>query len=316
MEAISVAKKFAIKVGATIDLSQELIALSLCNCIGGVFQAYPSTGSLSRTAENYNCNSKSPVSSLVTWIGLMFVLLFTTSWFYYTPKTILSAIVICAAISLVDLKEIKYLWQVKDYYALIQLFATLIVTFVTGPEHGVEIAVAISISVLIYTTAKPYIVILGRLPGTVVYKNIKRYPDAVTIPGILIFRIDSPLTFYNVYNILDNLYKMERKQQPPVRGIIIESIGINYIDSTALPLVEQLIMQYTKNNVFILFADLKGTARDNLAVYGLDTKIGLDKFFLSVNEAVLYLQDNLKNEVQPFSLDPSLTTSSIALLPV
>jgi len=287
MEAISVAKKFAALRQYKVNVSKELIALGLANMMGAVFQAYPATGSISRSAVNYRMGIRTPLSSFLVGILMMGVLLFLTPLFYYTPSACLAAIVIAAAVTMVDTTEMIYLYKIKEYTDLAQLVVTLLITLLLGPDVGAGVAVAISLILVVLRSSKPNFVVLGRLPGTLVYKDVNRFPDAVTQKGVLIVRFDSRIFFYTTTWFRERLDKWER-EAPSVHTIVIDSVGINSIDSTGVHVLTEVLELHHKKNIRILFSDVKGPVRDAMENAGLTLKIGLENFFLTTHSAVEY----------------------------
>ncbi|KAJ6909507.1 sulfate transporter 4.1 [Populus alba x Populus x berolinensis] len=202
LESVGIAKALAAKNGYELDSSQELFGLGLANIMGSLFSAYPSTGSFSRSAVNNESGAKTGLSGVVAGIIMCCSLLFLTPLFEYIPQCALAAIVISAVMGLVDYDEAIFLWHVdkKDFVLWIITSAT---TLFLGIEIGVLVGVGASLAFVIHESANPHIAVLGRLPGTTVYRNIEQYPEAYTYNGIVIVRIDAPIYFANISFIKD-----------------------------------------------------------------------------------------------------------------
>lgn len=287
MESISVGRRFAQLRHYRIDANAELVALGLANIVGAIFRAYPVTGSVSRSSENYWNNARTRAHNLIIFIVLLIVLLVAAPLFKWTPKCILSAVVIAAAASLIEWKmtEVRFLWKIREYLDLLQIGVVWLGVLLLGPEIGVIFAIGVTMIQVVFRAARPAIVPLGRLPETFVYKNADRYPQAITIPGILIVRVDARLAFYNVAWFQDRLVKLDRGVGN-LRTVIIEASGINTIDSTAIHALNEILVSYQERHIPILWAEVKGPVRDLMDRSGLTEKIGHNHFFLTLQDAV------------------------------
>ena len=208
MESIAIAKQLASKHNYEIDASKELMGLGMANLTAGLFSGYPLTGSFSRSAVNNEAGAKSGISAIVTATIVLFTLLFLTPVFELLTLPTLASIVISGVISLVDYEEAIYLWKVHKFDFGNWMLAFLGTLFL-GVELGLGIAVGISLLLVIFESAYPHTAILGRLPGTTEYRNIKNYPQAERYDGIVVVRIDAPIYFANTQNIRDKVRKYE-----------------------------------------------------------------------------------------------------------
>uniref|UniRef100_A0A7N0UFQ4 STAS domain-containing protein n=1 Tax=Kalanchoe fedtschenkoi TaxID=63787 RepID=A0A7N0UFQ4_KALFE len=230
LESVGIAKALAAKNGYYLDSNQELVGLGLANICGSFFSAYPTTGSFSRSAVNHESGAKSGIAGIVTGIIMGCALLFLTPLFTDIPQCGLAAIVISAVIGLVDYDEAMFLWRVdkKDFRLWIITFSS---TLFLGIEIGVLIGVGVSLAFVIHESANPHIAVLGRLPGTTVYRNVQQYPEAYTYHGIVIVRIDSPIYFANISYIKDRLREYETAVDKSVRrGPEVERIHFVIIE--------------------------------------------------------------------------------------
>ncbi|XP_019052826.1 PREDICTED: sulfate transporter 4.1, chloroplastic-like isoform X3 [Nelumbo nucifera] len=242
LESVGIAKALAAKNGYELDANQELFGLGVANICGSFFSAYPTTGSFSRSAVNHESGAKTGLSGIVMGIIMGCALLFMTPLFTEIPQCALAAIVISAVMGLVDYGEAMFLWHVDKKDFLLWTI-TFIMTLFLGIEIGVLVGVGVSLAFVIHESANPHIAILGRLPGTTIYRNIQQYPEAYTYNGIVIVRIDAPIYFANISYIKDRLREYEinthgtRKRGPEVERVyfvIIELSPVTYIDSSAV----------------------------------------------------------------------------------
>ena len=202
MESIAIAKQLASKHKYELDSSQELFGLGIANFAGAIFSSYPVTGSFSRSAVNNESGAKSGISAIITAFLVMLALLFLTSIFEYLPLATLAAIVISGVLGLLDYPEAIYLWNVHKFDFLVWTVSCLGTMFL-GVEIGLIIAVVLSILIILFESAYPHTAVLGRLPGSTVYRNVKQYDEAEQYQGVVICRIDAPLYFANTQYIRD-----------------------------------------------------------------------------------------------------------------
>jgi len=289
MDSISVCKKFAAKNHYRIHLSNELLALSMTNLCGSFFQSYPTTGSLSKTSLKYQCGSKSPFSSLLSGVIMGGVLLWANQLVEYVALPVIAAVIIAAISTLVDWEEPYFLWKV-DKIELIPYFITWGATLLLGPEIGVIVAVIMSMFQVLWRTAHPRIVQLGRIPGTQAYRDKNRFPSAQTFPGVLVMRLDSRLYFANITRFRDKIERFIRRSNSPVRYIVLDASGINSLDASAVFFLYEFLQILKKKKIEFLWASVKGPVRDFMKEVGLTDMIGRRHFFLNVHDAVTYVQ--------------------------
>jgi len=286
MEAISIAKSIEIKHNDyKVKPNKELIALGFGNIVGSFFQTYPATGGFARTAVNDQAGAKTPLSSLIAALIIAISLLFLTPVFYYLPKAILAAIIIVAAYGLLDFSMPKKLlsFNLRD---LIILNVTLFVTIFIGIKEGILFGVVLSLAMLIYKSTKPHIAILGNVPGTFFYRNIKRFKNLSVNKEILIIRFDAQLHFANTTYFKDKLQEFAKQKGTALRLIIIDGESLNALDSSAIYAIDEIHDYFTRLEVIVAFTGLKGPVRDALGHSGLIKKINYDHCFMSIQDAI------------------------------
>ncbi|XP_068637279.1 probable sulfate transporter 4.2 [Aristolochia californica] len=294
LESVGIAKALAAKNGYELDSNQELFGLGVANICGSFFSAYPTTGSFSRSAVNHESGAKTGLTGITMGIIMCCALLFMTPLFEEIPQCALAAIVVSAVMGLVDYDEAIFLWRVdkKDF---VLWTITSITTLFLGIEIGVLVGVGSSLAFVIHESANPHIAVLGRLPGTTVYRNIEQYPEAYTYNGIVIVRIDSPIYFANISYIKDRLREFEinidgsTKRGPEVERIyfvIIEMAPITYIDSSAVQALKDLYHEYTSRNIQIAIANPNREVLLTLSRSGVLELIGKEWYFVRVHDAV------------------------------
>ena len=297
LEAISVAKAIELKhTNYKVIPNQELIAIGMGNIVGSFFQTYPATGGLSRSAVNNQVGAKTPMAAIVSSVIVGFTLLFLTPVFYYLPLSVLAAIIIVAVFGLLDFTMPKQLLKYSKG-ELIILNITLLVTATIGIKEGILIGVILSVGILIYTSAKPHIAILGRIPSTHFYRNIKRFEGLLEInPAILIVRFDAQLFFANVQYFKDQLEEFVEEKGQDLKLIIIDGESINNIDSSGVYMLNDVISKYNDKKIEIALTGMKGPVRDVLEKSGVMKKIRYQNSFMSIQEAVDAFEDKEKNK--------------------
>eukprot|EP01133_Synstelium_polycarpum_P008158 gene8158-9582_t len=264
VESISIGKKFAALRKYNISSNQELVALGMCNIVQSAFSGYPTTGSFSRTAVS----------------------------FQYTPLCILSAIVLAAAITLFEIHETIDLFRKGEKVGFFQLIFVFLCTLLIGSEVGIVIAFVVSIVQIIFFSSRPNLVKLGRLPGTLVFRNTNHYPGAITHPGMIIVRYDSRMTYYTINHFRDC----------DIRVIIIDAINISSIDSTALDVLGDMLDVYEANDITVVWSDMRPAVWRVMQQSGFIKKIGKDQIFTSTNSAVDFAMS--ANKCHQFQMAP------------
>jgi len=297
LEAISVAKAVELKHNDyKVVPNQELIAIGMGNIIGSFFQTYPATGGFSRTAVNNQTGAKTPLSAVISASIVALTLLFFTPVFYYLPEAVLGAIIVVAVFGLLDFTVPKQLLKYSKR-ELVILNITLIITAVIGIKEGIFIGVVLSLGMLIYRTTKPHIAILGRIPNTHFYRNIKRFEGLlITSEEILIVRFDAQLYFANVQYFKDKLEDSIIEKGYKLKLIIIDGESINSIDSSGVYMLSDIITKYKSLDIDVAFTGMKGPVRDVLDKSGIMKKIGYQNCFLSIQEAVDAFEERKKNK--------------------
>ncbi|KAI3817722.1 hypothetical protein L1987_11520 [Smallanthus sonchifolius] len=295
LESVGIAKALAAKNGYELDSNQELFGLGVANIFGSFFSSYPATGSFSRSAVNHESGAKTGLSGIIMGIIICSALLFMTPLFEYIPQCALAAIVISAVIGLVDYEEAMFLWRVdkKDFFLWTVTFAT---TLFFGIEIGVLVGVGFSLAFVIHESANPHVAVLGRLPGTTVYRNTQQYPEAYTYNGIVIVRIDAPLYFANTSFIKDRLREYEiavdqctSRRGPEVERIcfvILEMAPVTYVDSSAVQALKELYQEYKSRNIQIAIANPNRDVFLTLSKSGFIDLVGKEWCFVIVHDAV------------------------------
>ncbi|HIA02568.1 MAG TPA: sulfate permease [Myxococcales bacterium] len=268
MESIAVAKSFARQHGQTIDANQELRALGMANLGGAFFLGYPVTGGFSRTAVNAEAGAKSALAGLVTAVTVAFALLFLTPLFFFLPKAVLAGIIMTAVFGLIDLKEGKHIWKIsKADFAL--LTTTFFATLSLGIELGIGIGVVTSLGWFVMTNSTPHVAVLGRLPNSSIYRNIKRHPEAICVDGIVALRIDSPLFFANSAFLTNTIMTLIDENPHPVSSVVLDAAAIGSVDASGAATLVDVAQTLKDQDIKMWLCTVRGPVRDALKSAGL-----------------------------------------------
>jgi len=290
MESIAIAKQLASKHKYEIDSSQELIGLGMSNFVGALFGSYPITGSFSRSAVNHEAGAKSGISAIVTATLVGMILLLLTPIFEEMPLATLAAIVISGVFGLFDYEEGIHLWKVHKFDFLVWAFSFLGTLFL-GAEKGLGIAVALSLLLVMYESARPHTAVLGKLPGTNVYRNVKQYPNAQTYDQLIVTRVDAPMYFANIQHVRDKIMKYTENaakilKEKELRYVIVDCSPVSHIDTSALHIFSDLTTDLKARNIQICLCNPNITVMTKLIDSGLAGKIGEKYIFVSTQDAV------------------------------
>lgn len=289
MESIAVAKAIQAKhKNYKLIPNQELIGLGIANIGGSFFQSFPVTGGFSRTAVNDQAGAKTGMAGIISAGLILLTLLFFTPLFYFLPQTILASVIMVAVFGLIDFKEPLYLWVANrsDFWMLIVTFLS---TLILGIEEGILIGVILSLAMIIYRSSSPHVAELGNVPGSHFYRNQERFPEVIITSDKLILRFDAEIYFANTDFFKNTLDEWIEKKGDALKNIIINSESINNLDSSALHTLEDLILEQRSQGREIFFTGVKGPVRDAMKKGGFTQKIGESNFFMSVQQAVNFI---------------------------
>ena len=293
MEAISVGRTFATQFRYDIYPNRELIALGFGNLVGGATGGYPIAGGFSRTAVNARAGARTQLAALVTCAVVVLTLLFLTGAFYYLPKAALSAIIVAAVASLIDVKGAREVYRVKraDFYLLV---LTFFATLSLGIQWGILVGVGASLLLFLVRTTRPHFAVLGRIPESQTYLSAARHPQAETLPGIILVRVDAQFYFGNVSFLKETVRALVDESEVPVRYLVLEAAGVNDLDSAAAATLAELDEELDARGTKLVLTRIKGPVRDVLQRTGLlETLAREGRVYLSTHRAMEVLRSGM-----------------------
>ncbi len=282
-DTIATSTSFAAKRGEEVNASQEMIGIGAANGFAGLLQGFPISTSGSRTAVAEQSGAKSQLTGLTGAALVVVMLVFLPDLLSNLPSSALAAIVIAAALFLMDFAAARTFLRVRPSAFLLAMTATLGVVFF-GVLEGILIAVVLSILLFFKRSWWPTGQVLGRIGSLDGWHSIDVYPDAVQAPGVVVFRWEAPLFFANA-----NIFRREVRrlaERPDVRVIVVQCQAITDIDVTAADMLERLDRELDQRGVHLVFVRLLGRLQELLKRYGLLEVLGRRDFYDSVDDAL------------------------------
>jgi SulP family sulfate permease len=289
-QTISVGKSLGNKYGYDINANRELTALGLSNVSSSVSQGYVVSGSLGRSALNATAGARTPLAAIVSAACILLIALFFTPLFHYLPDVTLAAILVVSSLRLIDTREIRYLFNVKITEGLLLVF-TFLATLLLGVMPGLLLGIVASILLFITLNTRPYTAILGRLPNTNIFRNVEHFPEAETLPGLVILRIDASLYFANVVFLKERIHEICDSHAADLQALILDASAVNDLDSSADTALHQLSDEFKKKGITFYIAGVKAPVRKVMQRSGLYSALGGDHFFFTIDAAVRRFQE-------------------------
>jgi high affinity sulfate transporter 1 len=268
-----------------VDPNQELRALGAANLAAGLFQGFAISSSASRTPVAVAAGARSQLTPLVGAVTIALMLVFAPGALRDLPLPMLAAIVITAAIGLIDVAAVRRLYRVRRSEFILWLAAFLGVALL-GVLLGIFVAILLSLGDFIRRAWRPHDAVLGREDELKGYHDIDRHPDARQVPGLLLYRFDAPLFFANAGYFRRRVRRLVAEAAHPVRWVVVAAEPITDVDTTAADHLADLLAALRRQGVTLALAELKGPVKDRLRRYGLLAAIGPDRFFPTIGTAV------------------------------
>ncbi len=308
-DTISTASAFAARTGEQVHGNQEMIGIGAANLAAGLFQGFPVSTSGSRTAVAERSGAKTQFTGVTGAVLIILMIVFLPGLFRNLPQPILAAVVITASLSLADIPGTMRLWRQRKVECLLSIAAFLGVALL-GVLPGVAIAVGLSILNVFRRAWWPYNTVLGRVDGLEGYHDMRSYPAARRMPGLVIYRFDAPLFFANAKTFRDEVTRLAGTDPPPT-WILIAAEPMTDVDTTASDMLEELDEALNARAISLVFAELKDPVRRKVERYGLTRTIDPRHFFPTVEAAVAAFRAEAGAEwtaaVQP-AADPAART--------
>jgi SulP family sulfate permease len=279
------ARSFATRHHYRIDANQEAVAQGMANVGAGLVQGMPVSTSLSASSLNESAGARTPVASLTTGTLVILTLVFLAPLFSELPKAVLGAIIIDAVVfGMIDLKEFARLRRVSRFDFWIAL-AAVIGVLSAGVLFGIVIGIALSLAWLIYVSTRPAMPLLGREPGTQVFRDVDLNPADETFPGIAVVRLDGGL-FFATAEAFDERIRELISADPPLTALVVDLEGVAFVDSQGAAKLTEIIDLTEADGITLRLARIKPQVRRVLEAQGALERIGRDHVHGNVHRAV------------------------------
>jgi high affinity sulfate transporter 1 len=284
-DTISTSGGFAARSGYEVNGNQELAGIGSANLAAGLFSGFPVSTSGSRTAVAFQSGAKTQLTGLVAAALVLAMLLVVPGLVKDMPQPVLAAVVIAASISLFDVAELRRLYRVRKTDFALAVACLLGVAFI-GVLEGIIVAVVLSVVYIFKRAWAPYSAVLGKDSDVPGWHDIRRYPDAEQVPGLLIVRWSAPLFFANANQFRDRIRELVKTSAPPPRWVLVAAEPITDIDTTAGAMLADLDLELNAAGIHLAFAELQSEVRETIVRYGLLQTIDAGHLYGSVKEGV------------------------------
>ena len=278
-------RAFAARTGEEIDANAEFLALGLANLAAGLTGGFVLSASGSRSAILDAMHARTQLAGLVAAASTVLIVLLAPGLIALIPEAALAGIVVFAGWRLVRVGELRRLWTFRSTELGLAM-AALVGVLLFDVLAGILIAIALSVAELFLRVARPPASILGRVPGLAGLHNIADYPDAVQIPGLLVFRYDAPLCFANAADFRARALAAVDEQPVRVEWFLLNAEAIVELDTTAVEVLQQFARDLAARNVVFAMARVKQDLRAQLVRGALLETIDEERFYPTLPVAV------------------------------
>jgi high affinity sulfate transporter 1 len=285
-------RAYAARLGSRVDPNQEMVGLGAANLATGFFQGFPISSSSSRTPVAEAAGARTQLTSVVGALSIALLLLAAPNLLQHLPTTALAAVVIASAIGLFEIADLKRIYRIQrwEFWLAIVCFVGVAVF---GVIPGIGLAILIAVIEFLWDGWRPHSAVLGRAHGVKGYHDIKRYPNARRIPGLVLFRWDAPLFFANAEFFRERALDAVATSPTPARWLVVAAEPVTSVDVTACDMVAELDETLHAQSIELCFAELKDPVKDKLKRFGLFAQLGENYFFPTLGVAVSrYLEIN------------------------
>jgi sulfate permease, SulP family len=284
-EALGGAKAAAIVTGGDIDPSQELVAHGPANILSGLFGGFLVVGSLSKTSVAISAGARTQLANLIAAVFCFLTLVFLTPLFRGMPHPALAAIVIAAMLHLSKPGYLRDLLARAGWEFAIAAFV-IAGELTLGVLQGIAAGVLLSLLLLIYRASHPQGAVLGQLPGTEAYRSVWHHPEAVTFPGLLIWRIGGDLFFASIGHVGEGLQAALAASRMPIQHVLLDGESVNFIDTSAGDALLAALERLRSQGITCAFARVRDSVREQMRLSGVETFVGSTNFYDRVTDGV------------------------------
>jgi MFS superfamily sulfate permease-like transporter len=269
-----------------------MIGLGAANLAAGLFQGFPISSSSSRTPVAEASGAKTQATGLVGALGVASLLMLAPNLLRSLPNSALAAVVIASAIGLFEFQDLRRIFRIQQWEFWLSIVCFIGVA-VFGVIPGIGLAVVLAVIEFLWDGWRPHHAVLGRVEGLRGYHDLKRYPDARLVPGLVLFRWDAPLFFANAELFNQRVLEAVAQSPTPVRRVIVAAEPVTSIDVTSADALAELDDALAASGIELRFAELKDPVKDKLKRFEMLERFGPNSFHPTVGAAIdAYLDDH------------------------
>jgi len=285
VETAALGRMFAVKHGYRFDPNQELLGIAGANVMAGLGHGFPVSGGMSQSLVNESGGARTPLSGFIAALLMLLIVLFLSAALRNLPQPVLAAIVLMAVTGLFRLSALKHLWR-ADRAEFVVAIAALLGVLGSGLLRGVMIGAVISLVQLLRTASRPHVAFLGRIPGSRRFSDRQRHPDNELIPGVLIFRPESGLVYFNVDHVCRTILDRINGEPKLPKLVVFDLSAALRVDLQSAHALGDLSKDVTAKGIRFQAVEARSSVRDRLRNEGVDSKMGGINRFRSVADAV------------------------------
>ena len=285
VETAAIGRTFAAKHGGRLDANQEFLALAAANLAAGLGRGFPVSGGMSQSLVNESGGARTPLSGLFAAAIILVVTLFLSHLLKALPQPVLAAIVLLAVTGLFKIDSLRHLRRTNRTEYIVAI-AALVGVLTSGLLLGVLIGAVISLGLIIHRASRPHVAVLGRIPGSNRCSDRERHPDNEPIPGVVIFRPESGLLYFNMDHVRDAVLERVRAESPAPGLIVLDLSATPYVDMHGAHMLAELAEELTAAGSRVRVVEARSSVRDRLRNEGVDEQLGGINRFTSVADAI------------------------------
>jgi len=278
-------RAYAARTHTYVDPNQEMIGLGAANLAAGFFQGFPISSSSSRTPVAEAAGSKTQLTGVVGALAVTMLLVFAPDLLQNLPNSALAAVVIASAIGLFEFSDLRRIYRLQQWEFWLSMVCFVGVA-VLGAIPGIGLAIVIAVIEFLWDGWRPHYAVLGRVDGVRGYHDLKRYPDARLVPGLVLFRWDAPLFFANAELFQNCILEAVSQSPTPVKRIVVAAEPVTSVDITSADVIAELNDKLSFSHIELHFAEMKDPVKDKFQRFELLDKLGNGIFHPTVGAAV------------------------------
>jgi high affinity sulfate transporter 1 len=278
-------RTYAIKTRTFVDPNQEMIGLGAANLAAGFFQGIPISSSSSRTPVAEASGARSQLTGVVGAVAVALLVVLAPNLMKDLPTSALAAVVITAAIGLFEFADLRRIYRIQRWEFWLSILC-LVGVAVLGAIPGIGLAILVAVIEFLWDGWRPHSAVLGRVDGLRGYHDLKRYPDARLVPGLVLFRWDAPLFFANAELFQGRVLDAVSASPTRVRRVLVAAEPVTDVDVTSGDMLAELEQTLRASRIELRFAEMKDPVKDKLRRLELLERLGVDIFYPTVGAAI------------------------------